>query len=88
MTPKFKYRPVEVVWVDSEHNSDWSTLEDVVSDDTSMECRSCGYLVADKEDRVVLATSITASDEVEEQVSAYIVIPKAAISSIKELRKR
>lgn len=84
---KFKYKAVEVAWVDSEHNADWATLSEILEGQTSLECRSIGYLIADKADRVVLATSVTASEEVEDDaVSAYITIPKQAILWIKEQR--
>lgn len=87
---KFAYPVVEVIWVDSEHDAEWNTLSKVLEDNSkTLECRSCGFLIADKEDRVVLATSIgMAQGEDEEQVSAYLTIPKQAILWIKGLPKK
>lgn len=82
------FKLVEILWLDSEQNAEWAKLEDVLADQGSLECKSVGYLVADKEDRVVLASSISADETYEEQVSHYITIPKASIQSIKELRKK
>lgn len=84
---KFNYKVVEVLWEDSEHDADWNDLTKVLEDQGSLECRSAGFLIADKEDRIVLATSVSAdAEENEEQVSAYITIPKRAILWIKELK--
>lgn len=88
MSIKFLYPIVEVAWVDSEHDAEWSTLADVLENqEKTLECRSCGYLIHEKEDRIVLATSVgMAKDEDEEQISAYITIPKRSILWTKELR--
>lgn len=83
---KAKFRRVEVSWVDSEHNSDWSPLEAILEDQGSLECLSLGYLIADKEDRIILATSLTAAEDYEPLVSAYITIPKVCIVWMKDLR--
>lgn len=86
---KTRFKIIECIWVDSEHNSDWSKLDDVLEEQSgSLECRSVGYLIADKDDRIILATSISADESTEESVSAYITIPRVAIISIRELRKR
>lgn len=82
------FKTIEVIWLDSEQSADWAKLEDVLADQGSLECKSVGYLVADKEDRVILASSVTADTTYEEHVSHYMVIPKASIQSIKELRKK
>lgn len=84
---KFPYKVVDVSWVDSEHHSDWDNLSEVLEAQGSLECRSTGFLIADKEDRIILATSVSADvPENEEQISAYITIPKRAILWVKELR--
>jgi hypothetical protein len=83
-----KFKIVEIIWLDSDHNAEWEKLEDVLADQGGLECRTCGYLVADKEDRVIVATSMTADPEREEHISYYIAIPKIAIVSMKELRKK
>lgn len=82
------FKIVEVLWLDSDHNGEWAKLEDVLEDQGGLECRSCGYLVADKEDRVIIATSMTADPDREEHISYYMAIPKAAVVSLKELRKK
>ena len=93
MTTKVKKLPypiVEVAWVDSEHDADWSTLTELKeSQDHTLECRTAGFLVLEKDDRYVLATSIgMAKTDIEEQVSAYITIPKQAVLWIKGLPKK
>lgn len=86
---KYPFKIVEVGWVDSEHGAEWKELKDVLEEqEESLECRSCGYLVADKEDRIVLATSISAEADREETVSYYITIPKVSIMWQKELRRK
>lgn len=85
---KAKYPIVEVIWLDSDHNAAWEKLEDVLEDQAGLECRSCGYLVADKPDRVIIASSMTADPDREEHISYYMAIPKAAVVSMKELRKK
>ena len=93
----FPYKAVEVIWLDSEHSSECDNLSDVLEANAegSLECHSAGFLVADKPDRIILATSIatTHDDTNEEQVSAYITIPKVAIIeqnelSVKKARKK
>ena len=89
MAAKLKYRVVVVSWVDSEHHSDWDNLSEVLESQGSLECLSAGFVIADNEDRIILATSISAdAEENEEQVSAYITIPKRAILWVKELRPK
>ena len=89
-TKKLPYPIVEVAWVDSEHDADWSTLSELVeSQEHTLECRTVGFLVLEKDDRYVLATSIgMAKQDIEEQVSAYITIPKLAVLWIKGLPKK
>jgi len=88
MSPKSAFRLVEVLWEDSEQGADWGKLEDILTDQGSLSCRSVGYVVADKEDRIILASSITADETYEEHVSHYIIIPKSCIKSVKELRPK
>lgn len=88
ISKKTQFKIIEVVWLDSDHNAEWARLEDVLEDQGGLECRSCGYLVADKDDRIIIATSMTADPDREEHISYYMAIPKAAIVSQKELRKR
>ena len=87
---KSSFKIIEVGWLDSEHHADWENLPEVLEEQetTSLECRSVGYLVADKEDRIILATSYTIEDSSEAQVSYYITIPKPSIVWQKELRKK
>lgn len=85
---KATYKIVEIIWVDSEHNAEWEKLEDVLDDQASLECKSIGYLVADKEDRVILASTVFDDPEREEHISYYITIPRASIVSVREYRKK
>ena len=90
MSSKLPYPVVEVVWVDSEHDAGWNTLQEVLEENEKpLECHSVGYLILEKDDRVVLATSIgMAVGEDDNQVSAYLTIPKAAIIKMKGPRKK
>lgn len=88
---KIRFKIIEVAWVDSEHESAWDTLSEVLeaNESGSLECRSCGFLIADTEDRIILATSISLEHQnAEEQISAYITIPKQSILWTKELRRK
>lgn len=85
---KVSYKIVEIIWVDSDHSASWEKLEDVLEDQAGLECKSVGYLVADKEDRVIIASSMTADPEREEHISYYMAIPRQAILSIREYRKK
>lgn len=82
------YKTVEVTWLDSEQNASWEKLSDVLEDQGTLDCKSVGYLIADKEDRIILASSMSSDEEYEEHISHYITIPRAAVVSIKELRKK
>lgn len=88
MPSKFPYKIVDVCWEDSEHSADWSSLVTVLEEQENgtLECRSAGFLIADKEDRIILATSVLSDSDREQQVSAYITIPKRSILWVKELK--
>ena len=81
---------IEVAWVDSEHDAGWSTLTEVIEEQSkTLECRTCGFLIHEKDDRIVLATSVgMAVGDDDEQISAYLTIPKASILWIKGLPKK
>lgn len=87
---RLPYPVIEVAWVDSEHEAEWNTLSEVLeAQEKTLECRSCGFLIADKEDRIVLATSVgMAKDEDEEQISAYLTIPKVSVLWVRGLPKK
>jgi hypothetical protein len=79
-------KKVEVVWVDSIGAGGWYTVPDGEFDrfaDQPMICRSAGYLVRKKKDRVVLALNIGISGT---NRGHLIVIPRAAIQKIRRLR--
>lgn len=85
---KQTFKIVEILWEDSEQAAAWEKLEDVLNDQGSLACKSVGYLIADKDDRVILASSMSSDDEYEESVSHYITIPKSSILQMKDLRKK
>lgn len=87
---KLPYPIVEVAWVDSEHDQGWNTLSAVLEEqEKTLECRSVGYLITERADRVVLATSVgMAIGDDDEQISAYLTIPKASILWMKGPTKR
>lgn len=85
---RLPFKIIECSWQDSEHSADWGKLSDVLEEQGTLECRSVGFLIADKEDRIILATSLSADEEYEDFVSSYITIPKLSILWTKELRKK
>ncbi len=83
---KNPYKVVEVVWLDSESDPDWQTVQELL-EYSSLDCRTVGYLIADKPDSIVIAGSVGLGRK-DISVHSAITIPKAAISSIKDLRKK
>lgn len=77
------YKLVLVVWNDATSNDSWVKLKDVV-EDSSLECATVGWLVADKTDRLVIVASIDMQDE-DELVSGHVTIPRSQIKSLQEL---
>lgn len=86
MPTKPSFKIVEVIWADSEQNAAWEKLEDVLNDQGSLNCKTLGYVVADTEDRIILASTASVDDTYEDLISHYMTIPKSCIVSIKELR--
>ena len=83
---KNPYKIVEVHWLDSEADPDWQTVEELL-EYSSLDCRTVGYLIADREDSIVIAGSVGLGRK-DNVVHSAITIPKAAISNIKELRRK
>ena len=71
-----------VRWVDTAGRSGWESWTDGTQEGVE-EATSVGYLVAEHEDRVVLAQSITDNQE---RMADTLAIPRLAIRSMEPMR--
>lgn len=76
------HKLVMVNWRDAESHDTWISVKDATSDDTD-EVASVGWLLADRPDKLILIASISLRED--GQVSGHLAIPKAMVTSIKEL---
>lgn len=83
---KNPYKVVEVIWLDSETDSDWQTVTELL-EYSELDCRTVGYLVADRDNSIIIASSIGLGRK-DTSVNSAITIPKAAILEIKDLRRK
>lgn len=74
------YKLVLVIWDDADSHDTWVELKEVTTDN-SMEVASVGWLVADKQDRLVLIASMDLSNE-KDMVSGHVTIPKAQVKKV------
>ena len=87
-----KLRRVEVEWLDSTSWSSWRPLDELVAKANVDELRhrSCGYLIADNEDGLMVALNLTdpgpGEDERDLMVADVVMIPRAVVGKVKELR--
>lgn len=81
---------VEVVWLDSESDNSWMPVAQALHEaEAEPEHRSCGYLVADADDYVLLALSLRPPTEDQRaMVADTLRIPRAAVVSLVRLRVR
>lgn len=86
-------RIVEVEWVDSAVAHGWQTNEDLPAAEAfrPKEIRSVGYVIADREDALVIAESwvIGPADglsQIYSQFSCTTAIPRSAIRKVRELK--
>lgn len=79
-------KPVIVRWIDSMRTPDWRGTEDALAElhkPDHLDVESCGFLVGETDDRLMLALNRNPST-----VGETIIIPKAAITARRELRAR
>jgi len=82
---------IEVDWVDSNGFSGWDRIdrrkEDTLKD--TMRCRSVGYLLEKKTDRIILTQSQSFYADIESanHVDSTLVIPTVAVKKIRILKK-
>jgi hypothetical protein len=86
-------RMVEVEWLDSTSWSEWRSRSDYEGKAKAEELRhrSCGYVVADNEDGLMLALNITAypDDEAGDGLASDVVmIPRAVVVAVHDLRRK
>ena len=77
---------VEVAWIDSEADSDWQTVEELL-EYSDLDCRTVGYLIAERENSIVVAGSVGLGRK-DNSVHSAITIPRASISEIRDLRRK
>jgi hypothetical protein len=78
---------VQVEWVDSMADGGWSDREDAIrraENPDVMNVSSVGYLVAEADDRLLLASSFGPHADI---VQGCVQIPSAAVREVKELRR-
>ena len=80
---KLKWRYVEVVWDDAtSHNESWVHKDEEVTPETVV---TRGWLVADKETYVSIASSVSIDPD-DEVVGNVATIPRGMIKTMRELR--
>jgi len=80
-----RYRAVIVEWLDTNSQSEWSTLEGLPS---PASCTSHGRLVVDEPDYVVLCGSIADGEDDDERFGDATAIPRGCIVRIRTVRER
>ena len=70
-----KYQLVQVDWTDAVGADGWEELENIIDTELSVH-KTVGFLLKEHKDRLIVTMSY---DEVNEQLGAYLVIPKVNI---------
>jgi hypothetical protein len=87
--PALRVNACEIEWLDSASWNDWRDVEWYVKKATREQLlhRSCGYVLADNEDAIMLALSLTDDEDERDRMAAEVMlIPRVAILKVKELR--
>jgi hypothetical protein len=85
MSKPIKPPLVEVSWIDAKSSGDSIALKDVTPEHPTLQLLhrvSCGYLVLQTEDRVVLASDFDPNENPPE-VGEFTIIPKGWVTAIK-----
>lgn len=77
-----KYKRVTVYWIDSITHMGWEPVEKY-KDTKPESCETTGYLIADREDFITLALSLSDVD-----VNGTVVIPRQCVSRMEELESK
>lgn len=81
------WTPIEVTWVDSDHNSGWQLTSDIHSrQHKPMICRSTGYFFREHADTLEIVQSYSSEGTSDEQVDGVLRIPKVAIKRKRVLK--
>lgn len=82
-----KFKIVEVEWVDAQSSLDAVSLEDLENHPPAI-TKSCGYLVAENKERIILSFMIFNQTELDKDIflKHYQYIPKGMIKKITELK--
>lgn len=73
-----------VEWIDSAGCGGWTDLEEATESNVIVTCVSVGFLLREDPTQVVLALSV---DDMHDNVSGVIAIPKVAVTKTSVLRK-
>lgn len=71
---------VRVTWVDSHGPHGWTYLKDAVAPH-DLTCESVGWLIDDGEDRITIASSVSAPAADNPACDGILTIPKCAITA-------
>jgi hypothetical protein len=84
------YDRVEVEWLDSESDGAWMPLAQALSEaEVEPIHHTCGYLIADTEQYVLVALNLRAATEGQRaMVADTIRIPRPVVRSVTRLRRR
>lgn len=82
-----KDRIVHINWIDSGGDGRWLSREDVINQGGLAHCESVGFLIHEDEDKIMIAGSVNKTPP-NNDVHAYLAIPKVAVLSITDLRRK
>lgn len=83
---EFKFKPVEVEWTDANSSLDSFTISELEAQEIPIS-RSCGYLIKEDKEKIVLAFMTFGHNVLGELIMKhYQVIPKGMIKKIRTLK--
>jgi len=80
-----KLTPVEVEWLDSCVDSGWHAHDAAFVRAAPTQCTSVGYLIERTKAQLVLAQSVTATDD-GDQIADVLTIPASVVKRVRRLR--
>ena len=78
---------VRVRWMDSIGQAGWNSLS-YITEDHSLECVSVGWMVQEKNDRIVLVSHIQDASASDPKCDGHITIPRQAIIKVDKSYER
>lgn len=80
-------RMVLVKWIDSGGDGRWLNRNDILEHGGLASCESVGWLIHEDDEKIILGLSLNRSTQ-NDDVQGYMAIPKVAVSSVIDLRKK